>query len=63
MREFLSWFGSIIGMFWSWMSATMVPGCNFSFGTLFIGIFFLNFALIILQFVIRKDNGGKEEKK
>lgn len=62
MGEFLSWFGSTIGFYWDWLCHTDVPGCTFTFGALFLGVFFVNFALIILQFVIRKDNGGKESK-
>lgn len=62
MGDFLSWFGSTIGFYWSWLCDTSVPGCQFSFGTLFLAVFFVNFAFIVLQFVIRKDNGGKENK-
>lgn len=62
MSAFLSWFASTIGQWWQFLVDTDVPGLSFSFATLFLGAFFLNFSIFILQFIIRKDNGGKESK-
>ena len=62
MTDFISWFAVTISQWWLWLIGTQVPGCSFSFATLLLAVFFINFSFIIIQFIIHKDNGGKETK-
>ena len=62
MTKFILWFADTISQWWTWLTGTQVPGCSFSFGSLLLAVFFINFSFIIIQFIIHKDNGGKETK-
>ena len=62
MTKFIFWLGDTISQWWTWLIGTQVPGCSFSFGTLLLAVFFINFSFIIIQFIIHKDIGGKESK-
>lgn len=64
MTEFIRWLASTIGLYWSWMADTMVPGCGFSFAALFLFILVFNFGIFILKIVFSGDTkGGTKDVK
>lgn len=52
MSAFISWFGETVGQWWSFLCATYVPGCQFTFAALFLFVIGVSLVVSIIHYVI-----------
>ena len=62
MSDFISWLGSTITAWWTFLCNTDVPGTNFKFATLtlFILVFDLGIMIVKLSLAGNTAGGGKD---
>lgn len=60
MSDFFTWFAGTLATWWTFLSTTMVPGTQFTFGTLYL--FLIAFPVIIAIIRMAMKNKIKDKE-